>query len=152
MTSKRQVRNAGRAALAALVAAGLTACGGSEPAPETVQETAASAQASETSEPARIVATAQMAEEAYRCRGLMSAAWAAVQVLDEGERPAALADLGMVDASVWNTRIGQLDTSAIPEADIDAMLVKGTKILATREALEGEIAAIEECRKAAAAF
>ena len=70
----------------------------------------------------------------------------------ETERPAGLADLTAADSSVWNGRIGSLDASAIPEEEVNTMLAQGTRVLATREALERELPAIAECRKAAADF
>lgn len=103
-------------------------------------------------EPAKIPATREMLAQAYSCRGLMSAAWAAVQVMPEDERPPALADMTMADSSVWNKRIGALDPSAVPEQEVDAMLAQGVRVLASREALERELPAIQECRKAASGF
>ena len=131
----------------------IAACSGGEDGnPAADAATSPVAEAVPQGESARIPATREMLQQAYSCRGLMSAAWAAVQVIPETERPAGLADLTAADSSVWNGRIGSLDASAIPEEEVNTMLAQGTRVLATREALERELPAIAECRKAAADF
>lgn len=138
---------------ALLLALAIAACsGGGEAIPADDAATSPIAEAAPQGEPARIPATREMLQQAYACRGLMSAAWAAVQVMPETDRPAGLADLTVADSSVWNGRIGSLDASAIAEEEVNTMLAQGTRVLATREALERELPAIAECRKAAAAF
>lgn len=136
--------------VAALMLAG---CGGepSSPAVDAPDAEVASAN-TEPAEAPKIIATREMLAQAYSCRGLMSAAWASVQVMAEEQRPAALSDMSVADSSVWNNRIGALDTAAIPEVEVNAMLAQGTRVLATRDALERELPAIAECREAATEF
>ncbi|UIP06689.1 hypothetical protein LY632_13545 [Erythrobacter sp. SDW2] len=149
----RSMSSAGRAGTAFFLALAVAACsGGGDGNPAADAATSPRAEAVSQGEPAKIPATREMLQQAYACRGLMSAAWAAVQVIPETERPAGLADLTVADSSVWNGRIGSLDASAIPEEEVNTMLAQGTRVLATREALERELPAIAECRKAAADF
>ncbi len=138
------------ALVAALMLAG---CSGEPSAPaEDAPNAEVASPDPEPAEAPKIIATREMLAQAYSCRGLVSAAWASVQVMPEGERPAALSDMSVADSSVWNNRIGALDASAIPEEEVNAMLAQGTRVLATRDALERELPAIAECRKAAAEF
>lgn len=92
-----------------------------------------------------IAATRAQVEEAWKCRGLISAAAAAKKVLPEGEVPAALAEIDTAMTLYWNDRVGRLKAPDMSEADVDALVVSSTRNLVTREALERELPNISAC-------
>lgn len=128
---------------------GVTACGEADQS-ETVGA-AAIAQSEGTSSAATnaggetIAATRAQVEEAWRCRGLISAAAAAKKVLPAGEVPGELSEIDTAMTAYWNNRAGRLEAPDMSEADVDALVVSSTRMLATREALERELPNIRAC-------
>jgi hypothetical protein len=92
-----------------------------------------------------IAATRAQVEEAWKCRGLISAAAAATKVLPAGEVPGELSDIDGSMTVYWNDRVGRLKAPDMSEADVDALVVSSTRMLATREALERELPNIRAC-------
>jgi hypothetical protein len=92
-----------------------------------------------------IAATRAQVEEAWKCRGLISAAAAAKKVLPAGEVPGALSDIDGSMIFYWEDRAGRLKAPDMTEADVDALVVSSTRALVTREALERELPNITAC-------
>lgn len=92
-----------------------------------------------------VAATRVQVEEAWKCRGLISAAAAAKKVLPAGEVPAALSQIDTAMTVYWNDRVGRLKAPDMSEADVDALVVSSTRSLVTREALERELPNISAC-------
>jgi hypothetical protein len=128
---------------------GLAACGEADQS-ETVgaaavaqpagNGSAASVGGSET-----IAATRAQVEEAWKCRGLITAAAAATKVLPASEVPGALSDIDGSMTFYWEDRAGRLKAPDMTEADVDALVVSSTRALVTREALERELPNITAC-------
>lgn len=95
-----------------------------------------------------IAATRAQVEEAWKCRGLISAAAAAKKVLPAGEVPGELAEIDAAMTVYWDDRVGRLKAPDMSEADVDALVVSSTRALVTREALEREMPNIRACIEA----
>ena len=92
-----------------------------------------------------IAATRAQVEEAWKCRGLISAAAGAKQVLPASEVPAALSEVDTAMTLYWTDRAARLKAPDMSEADVDALVVSSTRNLVTREALERELPTITAC-------
>lgn len=127
---------------------GVSACGGADQSETTgaatvTEPAGASIPASGGDE--TIAATRAQVEEAWKCRGLISAAAAAKKVLPAGEVPAALSEIDTAMTFYWNDRVGRLKAPDMSEADVDALVVSSTRSLVTSEALERELPNISAC-------
>ncbi|PLK23325.1 hypothetical protein C0V72_10205 [Porphyrobacter sp. TH134] len=135
-----------------LVLAGLAACGsetgadtGADGAPDpagtsTAGSVTAAALTSETTP-----ATRAEVEEAWKCRGLVSAAAAAQKIMPAGDVPAKIMEITPAIVGYWDDRAGRLKAPDMADADVDALVVSSTRVLATREALERELPVISAC-------
>lgn len=95
------------------------------------------------------IITRDQAGEIYRCRGLMSAAWAATTRLKADEVPEALRTLTMAEVNVWNRKMGSIPPGTLGADEEIELLAENTRVLATTDALEKELASIQSCRAAA---
>ena len=138
-----------------ILLAGLSACGGgdgaaTDGAATQIDPAAASTDAStDVSSGAgggeTIAATRAQVEEAWKCRGLMTAAAAAKDVLPASEVPEDVAGITPAMPAYWTDRAGRLKAPDMSEADVDTLIVSSTRMLATREALERELPNIRAC-------
>jgi hypothetical protein len=128
---------------------GVSACGetGQSEAVDaaTMAEPAGNSSASTEAGGETIAATRAQVEEAWKCRGLISAAAAAKQVLPAGEVPDALSAIDDAMTLYWTDRAARLKAPDMTEADVDALVVSSTRNLVTREALERELPNISAC-------
>lgn len=127
---------------------GVAACGEADQSETTGAATvteAAGASSPASGGDETIAATRAQVEEAWKCRGLISAAAAAKEVLPAGEVPAALLEIDTAMTVYWNDRVGRLKAPDMSEADVDALVVSSTRSLVTREALEREMPNISAC-------
>lgn len=83
-------------------------------------------------------------EQAWRCRGLMSAAFAAKTILKD-DMPAELAEVGAGTVSFWTNRAGTLRAPDMSDAELDALTAQSVRVLATRAATELALPDIRTC-------
>lgn len=126
----------------------LAACGAS-PTEENRRSDDAAAVASPASPKTETVAmTRAQAEQTHRCRGLLSAAWAASTRLPADDMPAALRSITMAEVNEWNKKLGSIPPGTLTAEEDAALMTSSTRVLATAEALEKEAPAIQSCRDA----
>lgn len=134
-----------------ILLAGLSACGGgdgaaTDGAATQIDPAAASTDISSGAGGGEtIAATRAQVEEAWKCRGLMTAAAAAKDVLPASEVPEDVAGITPAMPAYWTDRAGRLKAPDMSEADVDTLIVSSTRMLATREALERELPNIRAC-------
>lgn len=134
-----------------ILLAGLSACGGGDGAATDgaaiqIDPAAASTDVSSGAGGGEtIAATRAQVEEAWKCRGLMTAAAAAKDVLPASEVPEDVAGITPAMPAYWTDRAGRLKAPDMSEADVDTLIVSSTRMLATREALERELPNIRAC-------
>lgn len=134
-----------------ILLAGLSACGGADEAGADANaapinpaaDTAAASSAEAGGE--TIAATRAQVEEAWKCRGLMTAAAAAKDVMSASEVPEEVSGITASMTAYWNDRAGRLKAADMSEAEVDTLVVSSTRMLATREALERELPNIRAC-------
>lgn len=128
---------------------GVTACGRADQSEAVgaaaIAQPAGTSSAATNSGGETIAATRAQVEEAWKCRGLISAAAAAKEVLPAGEVPGELSEMDTAMTVYWNNRAGRLKAPDMSEADVDALVMSSTRMLATREALERELPNIRAC-------
>ncbi|WP_448659518.1 hypothetical protein ACPVPU_03380 [Sphingomonas sp. CJ99] len=138
----------GSMAMMVLAFAALAGCGGGTGGDPVAEGNAASApaKASAAAEGGgeTIPATREQVEQAWQCRGLIAAAFAAKTILSD-DRPAELDQITATSASYWTDRAARLKAPDMTDADENAAIAKGTRVLATRDAIERELPAIREC-------
>lgn len=134
-----------------ILLAGLSACGGGDGAATDGAATQIDPKAASTDISSgagsgeTIAATRAQVEEAWKCRGLMTAAAAAKDVLPASEVPEDVAGITPAMPAYWTDRAGRLKAPDMSEADVDTLIVSSTRMLATREALERELPNIRAC-------
>ena len=134
-----------------ILLAGLSACGGgdgaaTDGAATQIDPAAASTDISSGAGGGEtIAATRAQVEEAWKCRGLMTAAAAAKDVLPASEVPEDVAGITPAMPAYWTDRAGRLKAPDMSEAYVDTLIVSSTRMLATREALERELPNIRAC-------
>ena len=130
--------------------AGLAACGG-EPQGDTAGGTAAAdattaavgdIAASEAEAP--IEGTRAEVEQAWKCRGLMSAAFAARTVIKD-DLPDALSGISSDTAMYWTDRAARLRAPGMTEQELDMLTASSVRVLATPQAIENALPDIREC-------
>ncbi|MBX3595895.1 MAG: hypothetical protein KF783_15585 [Sphingomonas sp.] len=129
------------------MAAVLAGCGGSKAPDGNKRDDAPSPTAkTATATPAAATVTASRAEveQAWRCRGLISAAFAARTIL-KAEMPAELADVRLGAVNFWIERAGTLRAPGMTEEELDALTAKSARILMTREAIDKAAPDIRAC-------
>lgn len=93
--------------------------------------------------------TRAQAEQIHRCRGLLSAAWAASTRLPADQVPAALRSITMAEVNEWNKKLGSIPPGTLTAEEDAVLMAESTRVLPTTEALEKELPAIQPCREAA---
>lgn len=144
-----------RALVLMIALTGLAACGGGTESGSAAAEAGAEAAAGvagiaakgAAQDDAPITATREEVEETWKCRGLIAAATAA-KMLSKGDVPAEVAELPTSSNAYWANRTSRITAPGMTEAEIDALIAKSTRMLATREALERELPNIRACREA----
>ncbi|KPL68419.1 hypothetical protein SZ64_09985 [Erythrobacter sp. SG61-1L] len=123
----------------------LAACGGGSEESSTGAPDATSsvAVAAESVQPT--ITTREGAEQAYKCRGLTSAAAAAKIALPADQVPAELSALSTGVSSYWNKQLGAIAPGVLSVDEEASLMASSTRVLATRQALEEEKDAILEC-------
>lgn len=91
-----------------------------------------------------ITATRAEVEQAYECRGLMSAAFAAKTVIKDG-LPDELAGITSDAAMYWAVRADRLRAPGMTEAELDALTASSVRVLATPQAIENALPDIRAC-------
>ena len=127
------------------VALALGGCG-SEKTPTGAPEQSVSSETAPSveAEPAKIPATVAQVEEAWKCRGLMAAAHAAKPILKE-DMPPELNDISADTAMFWTNRAAQLEAPDMTDEQENQAIVTGTRVLATRQAVEENLPDIRAC-------
>lgn len=131
----------GFVAVALLVLAG---CGSGADDTAAAPEAAAVAPAAGESAAPRIAASRAEVEQAWKCRGLMSAAFAARTVLAD-DMPGELEQLDSGNAMYWTERASQLETSEMTGDELDLLVATSTRVLATRQAVDAALPEIVAC-------
>lgn len=132
----------------------LSACDGSAPKDgDTTSQTPAGAAPSlstpATSEAVPKRVTRAQAEQAYRCRGLLSAAWASHKMLPADDLPDEIRGLTMAEVNYWTKELGSIAPGVLTAQEEAELMSSTTRILATAQALERERTGIKACREAA---
>lgn len=132
--------------------AGLTACGGetgggdaaAEAAAEAVAGVAGMAAEGAARDDAPITATRAEVEQAWGCRGVMGAAFAARTVIKDG-LPAEVAGITSDTAMFWADRAARMRAPDMTEEELDALTASSVRVLATQQAIENALPQIREC-------
>jgi hypothetical protein len=97
--------------------------------------------------PERLVVSREEVEMAHRCRGLVTAVWAAKKVMTDAW-PETLGGLSSEDVSYWTKRVGLVTYEGMTSADEDALFAGSVKIIATPEAVAAATDAVAACMSA----
>jgi hypothetical protein len=125
--------------------AGLAACGGeADGAAEAGAGVAAIATAAAEQGEAPITATRAEVEQAWKCRGVMGAAFAARTVIKDG-LPAEVPGITSDTAMYWTDRAARLRAPDMTEAELDGLTASSVRVLATAQAIENALPEIREC-------
>lgn len=109
------------------------------PSPEAAVEAAA------PQEPARAWAR-EDAEFAFRCRGLLSAAYAARAILPAGEGSAVLDGITIGTTSRWASEaFTRADAAGLSEVEQNELLSSTSRVLNSRETIDEAMPEIEAC-------
>lgn len=98
---------------------------------------------------APIVATREEVEQAWGCRGVMGAAFAARTVIKDG-LPAEVAGITSDTAMYWTDRAARMRAPDMTEEERDALTASSVRVLATQQAIENALPQIRECLAAQA--
>lgn len=98
---------------------------------------------------APIVATREEVEQAWGCRGVMGAAFAARTVIKDG-LPAEVAGITSDTAMYWTDRAARMRAPDMTEKELDALTASSVRVLATQQAIENALPQIRECLAAQA--
>lgn len=137
--------------------AGLAACGSetggegaaAEAGVDAVAGVAGMAAEGAVQDEAPITATRAEVEQAWGCRGVMGAAFAARTVVKDG-LPAEVAGITSDTAMYWTNRAARLRAPDMTEAELDALTASSVRVLATRQAIENALPQIRDCLAAQA--
>lgn len=130
---------------AALAASLVSACGGEAPS----ASSDAAPEATPASAPV-IAATRAQVEQAWKCRGVMSAAFAARTAIRDG-LPDEVAGISSDTAMYWTNRAASLRAPDMSEAELDALTASSVRVLATPQAVDSALPDIRDCLAAQAA-
>jgi hypothetical protein len=135
-------------ALAGLAACGGEADSGSKDALAAGAEAASGVQgiaatAAEAGE-APITATRAEVEQAWKCRGVMGAAFAARTVIKD-DLPEEVARITSDTAMYWTDRAARMRAPDMAEAELDGLTASSVRVLATSQAIENALPEIREC-------
>ena len=98
---------------------------------------------------APIEGTREEVEQAHKCRGVMSAAFAARTVMKDS-LPADVAGMTSDTAMYWTDRAARLRAPGMTEAELDALTASSVRVLASPMALENALPEIRACLAAQA--
>lgn len=139
---------------AALLAGLLAACGGeanttgnSGALANSGEPQAAAAAGAAPAVASTIPATRAEVEQAYLCRGVIGGATAARLVMSDGLSP----EIEQLDLSVgqwWAARAEQLRAPDMTEAELDALLARSVRVMATPQAINEALPEIRACIEA----
>lgn len=132
---------------AALMASVVSACGSEAPTPSKEDE-ALPAPAAQAEGPV-IEATRDEVELAWKCRGVMSAAFAARKVMKD-DLPEELAAISSETAMYWTERAARVRAPGMSPSELDALTASSVRVLATPQAIEGALPEIRACLAAQA--
>lgn len=125
--------------------ASLAACGGeADSAAEAGAGVAAIATAAAAKGEAPITATRAEVERAWKCRGVMGAAFAARTIIKDG-LPAEVAGITSDNAMYWSDRAARMRAPDMTEAELDSLTASSVRVLATAQAIENALPEIREC-------
>lgn len=93
---------------------------------------------------APIIATRAEVEQAWKCDGLLTAAYAARTMIKEG-LPDEVAAITSDKAMYWTTRAARLRAPDMTEAELDALTASSVRVLATPQAIENALPDIRAC-------
>ncbi len=141
-----------RALVLMIALTGLAACGGetgsggaaAEVGGEAVTGVAGMAAEGAAQGEAPITATRAEVEQAWGCRGVMSAAFAARTVIKDG-LPAEVAGITSDTAMYWTNRAARMRAPDMTEEELDALTASSVRVLATQQAIENALPQIREC-------
>lgn len=91
-----------------------------------------------------VPATAAEVEQAWKCRGLLSAANAAKTTL-KTDLPPELEEISLETVTYWTMRAGQLKSADMTEEQENEAIANGTRVLATQEAIAANLPDIRAC-------
>ena len=128
----------------AFAAALLAGCSGEPAAP--AQRDADVAGDTGAAAPSAVPVTFEEVKFAYRCQGVLSAAWAASRALPAGEVPLELAQINLKVTAWWAGEVSRRDDAAGISEEQRAELVSGaTRVFISREKLEEALPTTREC-------
>ncbi|MFN4020436.1 MAG: hypothetical protein ACK4IC_07955 [Erythrobacter sp.] len=146
-----------RSLMMLMALAGLTACGGDADSESAVAQAGAAAMsgvadiassaAAEGDAP--IEATREEVEQAWKCRGVMGAAFAARTIIKDG-LPPEVAAITSDNAMFWADRAARMRAPGMTEQERDALTAGSVRVLATQQAIEGALPEIRACLAAQA--
>ena len=93
--------------------------------------------------------TRAQAEQAYRCRGLLSAAWASQKMIPADQLPDEVKGLTMAEVNYWTKELGSIAPGVLTAQEEAELMSSTTRVLATAQALDKERTGIKACREAA---
>lgn len=129
--------------LTAALAAGLVSACGTE-APSASEEEVPEATPAASAAGPVIEATREDVELAWKCQGLMSAAFAARTVMKDA-LPEELAAISSDTAMYWTNRAASVRAPGMSQSDLDALTASSVRVLATPQAVERALPEIREC-------
>lgn len=130
--------------------AGLAACGNEADSGAAAGAGVAAIAATAAEEgDAPIEATREEVEQAWGCRGVMGAAFAARTVIKDG-LPAEVAGITSDTAMYWTDRAARMRAPDMTEEERDALTASSVRVLATQQAIENALPQIRECLAAQA--
>lgn len=88
-------------------------------------------------------------ELAWKCRGVMSAAFAARTVMKDA-MPEELAAITSDTAMYWTKRAASVRAPGMSPSELDSLTASSVRVLATPQAIEGALPEIRECLAAQA--
>ncbi len=132
---------------AAIAASLVSACGGEAPSGAS-EDIVAEAAAPTAAEPV-IEGTRAEVEQAWKCQGVISAAFAARTVIKDG-LPEEVAGITSDTAMYWVNRAGSLRAPGMSQDDVDMLTASSVRVLATPQAIENALPEIRECLAAQA--
>lgn len=91
-----------------------------------------------------IIASRAEVEQAWLCRGVTSAAWAARKMLKDG-LPDGLSGFSTANATFWNDRAARMKTTEMTTAELDALVARSTRVFVSEQAFENALPQITEC-------
>lgn len=145
-----------RSLMVMMALAGLTACGGGADSGADADASGAAAAGSvdtaaapPAAQDAPITATRAEVEQAWKCQGVMSAAFAARTVIKDS-LPDEIAGITSDTAMYWTNRAARLRAPDMTEQDLDMLTASSVRVLATQQAIEGALPDIRECLAAQA--